>query len=212
MLVNHRVEIKHLRDLSNIYNYKKMDNNLKEKYKDQTNDLYRAYGYFAIEFEVLCHNIKECIIFSLHSNGLQNQEFIRILLADQTAGPLISKLTGFIAIVYRDSKSEFDYLAPLFKFCKDINEKRNEIIHATWHIGWASDEQTEFNIASWSKDKITKEGICFNCNRWEAKMFDELTEKIKTASEILNRLLGCIVGNCLPTKNISSEALKKLKM
>ena len=99
----------------------------------------------------------------------------------------------------------------MFKFCISVNEQRNEIIHGTWYIGWPSQGQTEFNIASGSKDKITKKGIELNSYSWEPKTFDELTEKTKIAADLLHRLISCMSYGHLPSKTIDAKSLEKLK-
>lgn len=189
-----------------------MDSELQEKYNLQTNDLYRAYGQFAIDFEQMCRNMKLCIIFIMHNRGLTNQELTRVLLADQTAAPLISKLRAFIAIFYKNNPEEINHVEPLFKFCLSINEKRNEIIHGNWFIGWTSSEQTEFDTANGMKDKITKKGVELKKYDFTISMFDDLTEKVRTAGILLDRLKGCIVGDFLPTRNLDKQELDKLNL
>lgn len=182
----------------------------KEKFDSQTNELYRSYGRFAVEFEQMCRSLKSCIIFAFQIKGLSEQEFIRVLLADQTAAPLITKLRAIISIFYRDKPSEITHTDPLFKFCFLINEQRNEIIHGTWYIGWASVGQTEFDIASGMKDKVTKKGVEMNSYSYTPAKFDELTEKMKMTSVLLNRLTGCVTGGFLPTKNLERKDLDLL--
>ncbi|MFN3343149.1 MAG: hypothetical protein ACK40M_10660 [Flavobacteriales bacterium] len=179
-----------------------------KKYKLQTNKLYSAYGKFAVEFEQMCESIRHCLIFTLHSSGLKEQKFARILLADQTASPLISKLTAFVAEVYSKEPDKVKYLQPLFKFCIDINEKRNEIIHGTWYIGWASAEQTDFSRANGAKDKITKKGIRNDGLDFSVAEFHELSEKIIKANEMIRRLSVCITRGADLKKNVVIEKLK----
>lgn len=164
-----------------------MDKEKQEKFDLQTNDLYRAYGRFAVNFEHMCSSIRTCILFAFQ---LQKQELLRVLLADQTADPLIKKLRAIISIIFRKKAEEIKHIDPLFKFCISIIEKRNEIIHGTWFIGWASSEQTEFDSANGKKDKIKSEGVKTYSFYYKAETFDDLTEKVIIAKNLLDRLGG----------------------
>jgi hypothetical protein len=183
----------------------------KERLENQTSQLYQSYGKFAVEFEQMCMNIRTCITFAMHIRGLKDQELIRILLVDHTASPLISKLRSIIAILYKDEPDSIKHIDPLFKFCININERRNEIIHGSWFIGWGSTEQEDFHVATGLKDKITKKGVELNVLSYENVNFDELTEKIIIAKNLLSRLNDCIVKGYSVLKNLDSEEFKKLK-
>jgi hypothetical protein len=183
----------------------------KEKYDTQTNELYRAYGRFAVEFEQMCRSLKEGIMFTLTTDGLKNQDLVRVLLADQTASPLIAKFKAFVSIVYKDNLAEAKCVDKIFKACISINEQRNEIIHGTWFIGWANEEQTEFNVADGMKDKITKNGVEQIPLSHSAESFDELTEKVKIVADLINRLSHCIVFGFTPSTHLNLTKLNDTK-
>jgi hypothetical protein len=182
----------------------------KEKIEAQKNAQYQSFGRFNIEFEQMCLNIRTCITFAMHMDGLKEQQLIRILLADQTAYPLIVKLRSIVSILYQNKPDTIKHLSPLFKFCLKVNEQRNDIIHGSWFVGRGSQEQEEFNVASGMKDKITSNGVKLNTLSYEHINFDELTEKIILAKELLGRLNGCIVGDFEILKNIDSDQIEKL--
>ena len=121
----------------------------------------------------------------MHINGLKDQQLARILLADQTAYPLIAKLRSIVTVFYNDKPEVIVHLKPLFKFCLNINEQRNDIIHGTWFVGWGEQNQEEFNIASGRKDKITAKGVDLNILSYEHTDFDELTKKIIVAENLI---------------------------
>ncbi len=183
----------------------------KDKLDNQTNDLYRAYGHFIVEFEQMCQSIRFCIIFIMDINGLKEQEFTQVLLADLTAAPLITKLRALISIIYKNDLAQIKHTEPLFKFCISINEQRNEIVHGTWSIGWASQEQKEFDIALGRKAKATKRGLEVKSYSYTAKIFDELTEQLKVSTKLIFGLLNCILNDYLPSKILENDNLSKLK-
>jgi hypothetical protein len=182
----------------------------KNKDDARIGELYKAYGKFAIEFEQMCLAIRTCIIFTMHKNGLTEQTFIRILLADQTAHPLIAKLRSFVAVLYKENPQAIKHLDPLFKAAISINESRNEIIHGTWYVGWANGSMAEFDVANSMKDKLSKNGIELNALSYNSVHFDELTRKVTTAKELFYRLHGCIIGGHDVIQNVSSDQIESL--
>ncbi|MCG6154026.1 hypothetical protein [Leptospira bandrabouensis] len=186
--------------------------NKEEKLEQQTKDLYRAIGRFSVEFEHLCWNIKNSIVFLMQDNkNPQSQKYLRVLLADQTAYPLITKLKSISSIRLKDYQEELLLLDPLFKFCIKINETRNDIIHGTWFIGWVSEEQTEFDIAIGIKEKNIKSGIDIHTREYKAEHFDLLSSKLKMGSEYISKIFtGLSFLNFLPSKSIKKENLDLL--
>jgi hypothetical protein len=189
-----------------------MEESRQDKFKRETAELYQAYGKFAIEFEQMCNSMRICLIFAMHAHGLTEQRLIRIMLADLTADPLIKRLRATVGILYEKRPEDIKYLTPLFKFCIDINEKRNEIIHGTWYIGWTSAEQNEFNTASGMKEKLTKDGLRLDSYNYNPKEFSDLTEKVILANTLINRLHGCISFGSEIQKNIDLNVLKDIKV
>lgn len=59
-----------------------------ERWKKDTDVLYRAIGEFVVTFEHACYAIQDCIIFLLHKEGLRNQAAAQIMLAGVTADPI----------------------------------------------------------------------------------------------------------------------------
>lgn len=169
-----------------------------DKKTQDVNDIYTAYGKFAIEFELLCFSIRLCILSALEKNGLKDQKLGSVILADQTAYPLIDKLR---AIITEISNGEQDprlrnQLKGLFTFCYDMNEKRNKIIHGTWHIGHGKDIESDIPTVFGSKFKTTAvKGLDIDIFFYSPNDFDKHTNAIKLAQQYFVLLNSCIINN-----------------
>lgn len=100
-----------------------MDN---QKEKDL---LYKNYGEFVIEFERLVMSLRTCIFTIFSLNGLKDFELLRIILHDQTANPLSSKLQTLISIQFKNEPERIKVLDKLFIYTNKIIERRNELVH-----------------------------------------------------------------------------------
>ncbi len=183
----------------------------KEKFDKQTGALYEAFGRFVIEFEQMCERLRVCIIFSVNTNGQHGQQFLQVLLADLTAYPLITKLRAILSIIYKDDEQQRNHLDPLFKFCIELNELRNDIVHGTWTIGSTRVEEIEFDTAWGRKAKLTKKGLEPKLFSYKPEKVNALTEKIKIATELIFRLQYCTSYGAMPTKNLEIKEIEKLK-
>jgi hypothetical protein len=172
-----------------------------ENIKIQTDDIYRSIGHFAVEFEHFCESLRQAISTCLPTNGLLHQKLIRVLLADQTAYPLLIKYRAFIAINFENKPEEINFLKPLFATALNLIEERNKIIHGTWYVGWGSEDQINFDLVSGVKDKITKNGIVHDVTSTTSKEFDILTIESKLIGEGINRVKSCMMLGKIPSKD-----------
>ncbi len=157
----------------------------KEKSTTQRNEIYRAIGHFAVEFQSMCDIMQGCIIEIFTYHGLKEQDHVNILLCDLTAMPLLRKLEGSCASFLK-SNPKLDRVNTLFSYCQKLIEERNKIIHGTWFIGCASVTQTDFDLARGYKDKSNKKNGRERENlNYRAADFDSLTKKIKLTSYLL---------------------------
>jgi len=187
-----------------------MKENLIEKHKSQQESIYISYGKFAIQFEHLCKALRENILFALIKYGLTEQTITRILLADLTAYALVSKCRSIISFMYSDNPEGVKHIDPIFKACITIIEKRNLIIHGNWMIPMICDENTKngvrYDIATGLKEKIIKTGIKTEVNKFNENDFNELTEKIKIAQNLISNIEYCYQFN----KDLQSISKSKI--
>lgn len=163
------------------------------KYQKQTDELYKYYGIFIVEFEQLVRAVRSAIIAAFDANGLHKQQLTRILLADQTAKPLLDKLIAIIAIWYPDNSDTVKHLKPLFDFCYKLFEFRNTLVHGTSFIGWTNEYENEFDTSTLLKDKTSKKGIELVKQKITAQYLQSLIEEILIAQVLIRKISGLMV-------------------
>src|SRR5688572_14581111 len=112
----------------------------REKYEAQTQALYAAIGRFAVKFEHVCHAMHWCITTLLRAHGLNHQGLENALLSGLTAEPTLTIFRSAINEARRETMSDADkkILKNICSRIKDLIETRNDIVHRTWFVGWAS--------------------------------------------------------------------------
>jgi hypothetical protein len=73
----------------------------------------------------------------------------------------------------------------LCKQTKELIERRNDIIHATWFIGYAGAGDTDFSEASGHKWKRGKTGALLKSDSVEAAHFEAFAEECSETANIV---------------------------
>jgi hypothetical protein len=178
-----------------------MDGEIKPKFDEQTEDLYAAIGQFAVEFEHVCNYLRVIIMTILNKEGLDNEKVMQILLSDLTAEPLRSLVASLIPETQQLSETDRKVVSKILNSVQDLTKNRNDVLHGTWFIGWASVGDTEFKTAPGVKFKKDKGGVATKTFNWKVEDFDELTEEATKLVRLLGRLNGCIAFNFKLEKN-----------
>lgn len=129
-----------------------------EDYIQQTGALYSLMGEFAVEFEIICLNMRMGITMLAQRSGLQDQNIMQAAMAEYTAYPLLK--------VFRSMFMDSNWITHEVEGAlKDINkrmsrliETRNDYIHGTVFVGYGNGSETEFLTASGHKIKNTASG------------------------------------------------------
>lgn len=173
-------------------------------------NILEGLGHFVVEFEQLVLDIKIVIYTVLGQNGLKNIDYARVLLADQSAYPLVQKLRSLLAIHYSQRKDELKHLDGLFEFTIEIIQHRNFILHGSLFLDRSASDQFNAEII---KDKNFKEGVDGETRNLTMDEVNSLTEKITKAKGIYNALTLCIYE---PDRNLKEkikvERIKELKL
>jgi hypothetical protein len=159
--------------------------NIEKQLIEKSTSIYHDYGHFAIEFEQLTLAIKMCIFSLLKLQGLKDFKYLRILLHDQTAYPLVNKLRSLLALHYEKEPERFKSLEKLFTYTIKIIEKRNDIIHGSFFVNSNED-------GNLFKDKTGKFGVKPIDDNYDKAKFISYTTKVMLAKhnfEILNSYL-----------------------
>jgi hypothetical protein len=173
----------------------------------QTEELYRVIGKFVVKFEHVCHSIQIAIIFMLHQAGLQDQKqrVAHVILAGQTAEPLKSLFSSLVAETQSLDDSDKKIVANAVKRFELLTERRNEIIHSTWFIGWGNSETTDFSTATGFKYHKNKQGGAVKSFAKTVDDFSTLIDEASELAQIFHRLNGCFVGGFKVSDTFSTK-------
>lgn len=163
------------------------------KHEAQTAQLYEAIGKCAVKFEHICFNLRQGITALLGEHGLNNQRLSQVLLADLTAYPLKSILQSLIAEIATLPPPDKAICDKIFARVQNLIEQRNDIVHRTWFVGWASSEDTDFSIVSGHKWSRGKQGANPKQVEYECTDFDAFANECDIAAELVNRLWTSIL-------------------
>lgn len=172
-----------------------------ETYEKQTAQLYAGLGEFVAQFEQMIFAMRYVLPMAF-GGGRDLTALIAPAYAELTADPLRRVFGATMAIAIDQSQLPPEEKAVGYKVLKGIvkrvqtlTEKRNEIVHGTWFIGWASSDQTDFSKASGFKPKNTKDGVSHkNISRTRAD-FDDLIIDCLEASCLVKRMMVLFHGS-----------------
>lgn len=186
-------------------------------YETQTTALYAGLGEFVARFEMLVHNMRTQLLFLMTSTGLA-QTLVTPAYAELTAAPLQSVFLATFSTAIRQSTAHDDaekkvgqaILEAVCKRVKSMIELRNEIVHGTWFIGWASVDQTDFNEAYGFKPKNTKVGVKHNEISRSREDFDQLIDQCNELYELINRFAVVRMGRRFTTNFVWQDGQASL--
>jgi len=167
----------------------------------QTHELYASIGEFIVKFEHVCHAMQTTITFIIHGQGLKNQRVANILLAGYTADPLRTLLESLIGETVDLNNNEKNIIKNIFSRIQKITEKRNDIVHSTWFIGWGNETTQDYTDAPGHKLHKNKQGAALKAFNYKSDNFSEFVEEAEKLSSLVLRLHGCITSGFSIEKN-----------
>jgi len=172
-----------------------------EKYDEQTGELYQAIGKCSVKFEHVTLAMQQAIIFLLHKGGLKNQRLANVLLADLTAYPLKSIFQAMVPESSQLSREEQVICDKIFTRTQKLIEQRNDIIHSTWFVGWASSSDTDFSEVTGMKQARGKRGADFKAFKHTAAEFEAFAQECDEVAKLLRGLSACVTSDFQIAKN-----------
>ena len=166
---------------------------LEQKRRSQTNELYCEIGRFIVCFELINFTIQHSITMIIDCFGLKKQSITYCLIAGYTARQLIDLFVSLINEIYELSAKDrliFDHICS--RFIKLI-EKRNEIIHSTWFIGWGNETTEDYSEASAFRNHKSKKGADLQSFRRKAEDFKSLSTEAESLRMLFMGLETCIL-------------------
>ncbi|MGY2211745.1 hypothetical protein [Pseudomonas pergaminensis] len=161
-----------------------------QKLKEQSKEIYAAYGEFAVKFEHVCHAVHTAMIFMLHGEGLRNQQVANVLLSGLTADPLRTIFAALVAETQELNPEDKNIISRVLKRFQKLTESRNDIIHGTWFVGYATVDATDFSRVSGLKHHRSKDGASAKSFDFSASDFQKLTQEAEALDEIFKALNG----------------------
>jgi hypothetical protein len=171
----------------------------------QTGELYSNIGEFVVKFEHVCHAMQTAITFLMHDQGLQNQQVANILLAGYTADPLRTLFESLIGEVVKPNDNERKIIKNIFTRIQKLTEKRNDVVHSTWYIGWGNEQTQDFSEAPGHRLHKNKQGAALKAFKYKAEDFSAFVEESERLSSLVMRLHGCITGGFSIEKNFKTN-------
>jgi hypothetical protein len=162
-------------------------------------------------------------LLMLLSNNPKHQRLLNIVFHhhSMTSGPLISILRSIIAEIVTDPDygviaPERDAVLAIIKYIATEYEKlasiRNNLLHGTWHIGWAHPDDQDFSELRIHKFKSTSRGFESQELPKSADELNSITKECDEIEHLIRSLWGCLImpngtldGGCLVTKKFQKN-------
>lgn len=174
-----------------------------QRYERQTKEQYAAIGKFVVKFELVCFYLRSTMSNFLQSSGLKKQELARIVFGHRsmTADALREVYMAMTVELYGDNVVLKDFRSRFQR----LTEKRNDIVHGTWFVGWASEDQEDFSAIRGFKDSISKSGSGFKPLPESVEKIAALTREAEELGSLVSRLDGCFRCGFKVSKNFVQE-------
>lgn len=188
-----------------------------KKYKRRTKEFTSSYGEFAFNFEAVCLKMKSIIEAIFLANGLKEEtKFVKILLHDSTAFPLLNYLKASIFEHYKvdleNNKPLQRKISIIFNKLLECIELRNNLIHSYWGIGYSIKGESVDDICYGFKDKVKSLGIESQLYTYRTSDFSEAAHNVSILWDYLSELENVLKtkGNILEIEKIDFSDLSSI--
>jgi hypothetical protein len=164
-----------------------------KKYQTQTQELYALLGKFTAKFELFCLAMKTGIIFLAHLQGLKNPKLMQAITAELTASQLLKAYQSIAIDMPGLTRAGKGILSKIHKRAMALIEKRNDIIHGTWFIGWASPHDVDFSSCAGFKFKNFKQGVQMTNLKINEEEFRPIIAECEDVADLIYRAWGCFI-------------------
>lgn len=173
--------------------------------KSTTSDvesIYAKIGRFAVEFEQTCHTMENGVRYILLGEGLVNENIQEVLLAGLTAEPLSTLLHSLCHEHLKPTPAEGKIIDFIFTNFKNLNSKRNDLLHGKWFFGETTTDYGEMSVVGFGV-KLHKKKTGTSTKRFEYSEsdFDELYTSARQCHGLMSKLTNCVAGSYPLEKN-----------
>ena len=127
-------------------------------YRAQTAESYRLLGEFVAEFELLIFTMRSMLEREIGA-GIGGQSGIQALTAELTAWPLGRAFNSYAISRTNGNAIAQNAISTFKNDFEKLTKTRNDLVHGTHFIGWASQEQVDFSKPEMLRLKNTKGGV-----------------------------------------------------
>lgn len=165
-----------------------------ETYKAQTTEQYAALGQFIQEFGQICNWLQTQFVLLLQGQGLGDQMIANIIIGNKaiTAEPLVQIMEGLAGHLTSDDKVGMEILGHVTKRFRALITSRNDFVHGTWFIGWASSADTDFSAIAGMKPAPNKKGMAYKKLPKSVEEIHALVEEAKQVNKLFMRFFTCM--------------------
>ncbi len=121
-----------------------------EERERQTNQLYSMVGRIVVRGEQLAGALREACMFLLLRKGL-DQQIAWTLFAGQNVEALRRFYTALYLQHFREDAKSAKIVGKLSDEIGGANERRNNLVHTEWFIGWGNEETESYADAAGRK-------------------------------------------------------------
>ena len=162
----------------------------------QTAQLYAGLGEFVAQFELIVFSMREALVLLWSRlGGWQAQALVRPGLSELTADPVLRVFQSSFATAIdlgplddEEKAGGTKILGLIATQTREMIKTRNEIVHGTWFIDWASPDDTDFSVARGEKTVNTKSGVEARDISRTKQDFDALCDECNRIKDLINRL------------------------
>ncbi len=179
-----------------------MDAKQRKIWEGEKDDLYKAIGKFIVEFEIMCDDMRDCIINSiLYKAGLRNQMISQQLLTEMTAGPLLSLLESLLLQTEKFNVTDEEVVKNLIQRSRKLIKDRNDVIHCRWFISYLvigignDEDMPEGWDKAWGvKFCRTRGGVKLKTISKQKKDFQKMGEEASQLARMFRILRVCLLS------------------
>ena len=175
-----------------------------ERYARQTKEQFEELGRFVQAFEQLVSRIRTSCLLLLPGRVADDQILLNVVLHHRafTAQPLFECMRALYAEHVRkladkiSQDEQATITGVLRQAAHDMSflvERRNALLHGTWHIGFANPADQDFSNPTFMKGKVTGSGLDFNPVVESADDLRELRKRCDELGSFIFRLIGSFV-------------------
>lgn len=127
-------------------------------YEAQTAESYRLLGEFVAEFELLMFTMRSVLEREM-GGGPGGQLGVQALTVELTAWPLNKSFNSYVLSRTKGNPIAQKAISMFKDNFQKLIEIRNDLVHGTHFIGWASTEQVDFSEPEMLRLKNNKGGV-----------------------------------------------------